>query len=54
MAIKRTTYIPKNRIYVPANTINISQYYSSEMSVTLEYFTIIDKVINNLSSFLYI
>jgi DNA repair exonuclease SbcCD ATPase subunit len=47
MAIKRTTYIPKNRIYVPANTINISQYYSSEMSVTLEYFTIIDKVINN-------
>ncbi len=46
MAIQRTTHVPKNRIYVPKYKINRGQYDSSEMRATLEYFTIIDKIIN--------
>ena len=46
MAIQRTTHVPKNRIYVPKYKINRGQYDSSEIRATLEYFTIINKIIN--------
>lgn len=46
MAIQRTTHVPQNRIYVPKYKINRGQYDSSEMRATLEYFTIINKIIN--------
>jgi hypothetical protein len=46
MAIQRRTYVPKNKIYYPINKIEIGEYYLLEMRATLEYFTIIDKIIN--------
>jgi len=45
MAIKRREYIPKNNIYMQKSTLDIGQYYLNEVNETLEYFTIIDKII---------